>query len=61
MDHNSPHGGTVADHTNGPRWLGCVDQLVGGAIEKIRREMSGDTENRYDHTKQLVFKRSDAQ
>ena len=35
MDHNSPHGGTVADHTNGPRWLGCVDQLVGGAIEKI--------------------------
>ena len=33
----------------------------GGAIEKIRREMSGDTENRYDHTKQLVFKRSDAQ
>lgn len=31
----------------------------GGAIEKIRREMSGDTENRYKHTKELVFRRSD--
>jgi len=30
----------------------------GGAIEKIRREMAGDQENRYDHTKQLVFKGS---
>jgi hypothetical protein len=30
----------------------------GGAIEKIRREMAGDEENRYDHTKQLTFKRS---
>lgn len=30
----------------------------GGAIEKIRREMSGDSENRYDHTKSLTFKRS---
>ena len=35
MDHTSPHGGTVSDHINGPRWLGCIDQLVGGAIEKI--------------------------
>lgn len=31
----------------------------GGAIEKIRREMTTDADNRYDHTKQLVFKRSD--
>lgn len=31
----------------------------GGAIEKIRREMAADPENRYDHAKQLVFKRSD--
>ncbi len=31
----------------------------GGAIEKIRREMAGDTENRWDHTKQLSFKRSE--
>lgn len=30
----------------------------GGAIEKIRREMAGDKENRYDHTKALTFKRS---
>ena len=33
----------------------------GGAIEKIRREMASDPENRYDHAKQLVFKRSDQQ
>ncbi len=31
----------------------------GGAIEKIRRDMAADPENRYDHAKQLVFKRSD--
>lgn len=30
----------------------------GGALEKVRREMSGDEENRWDHTKQLTFKRS---
>lgn len=30
----------------------------GGAIERIRREMAGDPENRYDHTRQLTFKRS---
>lgn len=30
----------------------------GGAIEKIRREMSSDPENRYQHTKELTFKRS---
>lgn len=30
----------------------------GGAIEKVRREMAADPENRYDHAKQLVFKRS---
>jgi hypothetical protein len=30
----------------------------GGAIEKIRREMAGDEDNRWDHTKQLTFKRS---
>ena len=30
----------------------------GGAIEKIRRQMSGDEENRYQHTKELTFKRS---
>lgn len=30
----------------------------GGAIERIRREMAGDADNRYDHTKQLTFKRS---
>ncbi len=33
----------------------------GGAIEKIRREMASDSENRYKHTKELVFKRSDQQ
>ncbi len=31
----------------------------GGAIEKIRRQMAEDPDNRYDHAKQLVFKRSD--
>ncbi len=31
----------------------------GGSIEKIRREMAADPNNRYDHAKQLVFKRSD--
>lgn len=30
----------------------------GGAIEKIRREMAADPENRYEHTRQLVFKGS---
>src|SRR5882672_7326376 len=30
----------------------------GGAIEKIRREMAGDPDNRYKHTKELTFKRS---
>lgn len=30
----------------------------GGAIEKIRREMADDPENRYDHARQLEFKRS---
>ncbi len=31
----------------------------GGSIEKIRREMAADPENRYNHTKELTFKRSD--
>ena len=31
----------------------------GGALEKIRREMAEDPENRWDHTKQLEFKRSE--
>lgn len=31
----------------------------GGALEKVRREMAEDPDNRYDHTRQLVFKRSD--
>ncbi len=31
----------------------------GGSIEKIRREMAADPNNRYNHAKQLVFKRSD--
>jgi len=30
----------------------------GGALEKIRREMSGDEENRWDHERQIEFKRS---
>jgi len=30
----------------------------GGAIEKIRREMAADPDNRYDHTRQLTFKGS---
>lgn len=30
----------------------------GGPIEKIRREMAGDEDNRYDHARQLVFKKS---
>lgn len=29
----------------------------GGALEKIRREMAADPDNRWDHTKQLVFKK----
>ncbi len=33
----------------------------GGAIEKIRREMASDPENRYNHTRELTFRRSDAQ
>lgn len=32
----------------------------GGAFEKVRRDMADDKENRYDHTKQLEFKRSDS-
>lgn len=31
----------------------------GGAIEKIRREMAADPENRWDHTRELTFKRSE--
>lgn len=31
----------------------------GGAIEKIRREMADDPENRYKHARELTFKRSD--
>jgi hypothetical protein len=30
----------------------------GGALEKNRREMAADPENRWDHTRQLEFKRS---
>lgn len=30
----------------------------GGAIEKIRAEMASDPENRYNHTRELTFKRS---
>jgi len=30
----------------------------GGAIEKIRREMAADPDNRYDHARQLTFKAS---
>ena len=30
----------------------------GGALEKVRREMAEDPENRWDHTRQLTFKRS---
>jgi hypothetical protein len=33
----------------------------GGAIEKIRRQMAADPDNRYKQTKELVFKRSDHQ
>jgi len=29
----------------------------GGALEKIRREMAEDPENRWDHTRQLVFRK----
>lgn len=32
---------------------------AGGAIEQIRRAMADDPDNRYDHAKQLTFKRSD--
>jgi hypothetical protein len=31
----------------------------GGAFEKVRREMAGDGENRWDHTKQLSWRRHD--
>ena len=30
----------------------------GGPLEKVRREMAEDPENRWDHTRQLTFKRS---
>lgn len=30
----------------------------GGTFERIRREMAGDEENRWDHNRQLEFKRS---
>lgn len=30
----------------------------GGVIEKIRRDMADDIDNRYDHTQKLTFKRS---
>jgi hypothetical protein len=30
----------------------------GGAIERIRREMAADPENRYQHARELTFKRS---
>ena len=30
----------------------------GGTFEKVRREMADDPENRWDHTRQLEFKRS---
>lgn len=30
----------------------------GGAIERIRAEMASDPENRYNHTRELTFKRS---
>jgi len=30
----------------------------GGAIEKVRREMADDPDNRYQHTRQLTFKGS---
>ena len=33
----------------------------GGVIEKIRREMAEDPDNRYDHTKQLTFNHSGVQ
>lgn len=29
----------------------------GGVLEKVRQEMAEDPENRYDHTRQLTFKR----
>jgi hypothetical protein len=32
---------------------------VGGAIGKIRAKMADDPDNRYNHKKQLVFRRSD--
>ncbi len=32
----------------------------GGAIEKIRREMADDPDNRWDHAKQLTFERHKA-
>ena len=30
----------------------------GGALEKVRREMADDPDNRWDHTRQLTFKKS---
>lgn len=32
----------------------------GNTFEKVRREMAKDEDNRWDHTRQLTFKRSDA-
>jgi len=53
-----------------PRWIldemqRCDDRLrqilkdqhqVGGAFERVRVEMAGDKENRWDHTRALTFK-----
>jgi len=30
----------------------------GGPLEKVRREMADDPDNRWDHTRQLTFKKS---
>jgi hypothetical protein len=31
------------------------EEFQGGTLDKVRREMSDDPENRWDHTKQLTF------
>lgn len=60
------HGSTVPKHIldeierldDRYRQILKAHNTDGGAIEKIRREMAGDPDNRYDHTKSLTFERS---
>ena len=59
------HGTVVPQHVNDElerlddryRQILKAHNTEGGSIEKIRREMAADPENRWDVAKQLVFKK----